>query len=443
MKKNYKRLLGSCVFMLSVVGLAHADEMKTPYGAEYSGSADGFIPAWQGGQDNKHTFGPELLNKQPLYTVDASNLDEHRSSIPDGLQSLLEKYPASMKVPVYQSHRPAYYPDWVYQAIEKNKASATLANDGNSVVQAFPGIPFPDPKNGHQAVWNHLLAFKGVQLESNTWEVVVRKDRQSGVITSNIKYSVGYYQKTRGPSDEDQMLMYLLSTVTSPSRLSGSALLVHEPVNTSVVSREAWSYVAGQRRVMRAPSIKYDSPLPSAEGIRLADEFDLYSGSVDHYQWRLVGKQALIVPYNNERLYQSLAEFESSQDTLLTPYHPNPDMLRYEKHRVWVVEGVLNEGKSHPYQRRVLYLDEDSWLALMAENYDQEGRLWRVSTSYSKFYHELPGVYKVADVFHDLTEEAYYVQGLLIKEGRAIKTQDSVAKKSKFKPSVLRRLGRK
>jgi hypothetical protein len=64
---------------------------------------------------------------------------------------------------------------------------------------------------------------------------------------------------------------------------------------------------------------------------------------------------------------------------MLKPGHVNPDYLRYELHRVWVVDATLKEGKRHINPRRTFYLDEDSWQILTMDHYDSQGNLWRYS----------------------------------------------------------------
>nr|WP_256590965.1 MULTISPECIES: DUF1329 domain-containing protein [unclassified Pseudomonas] len=59
------------------------------------------------------------------------------------------------------------------------------------------------------------------------------------------------------------------------------------------------------------------------------------------------------------------------------PHHLNPDSVRWERHRVWVVEADLATGKRHPVAKRRYYLDEDTWYAVLADGWDAQGQLWR------------------------------------------------------------------
>jgi hypothetical protein len=96
-----------------------------------------------------------------------------------------------------------------------------------------------------------------------------------------------------------------------------------------------------------------------------ADVFDdvyVFNGPMDRWDWKLIGKKEMYVPYNAYK-----AVYESKVKELFTPKHVNPSCVRWELHRVWVVEATLKPGKRHLYKKRRFYLDEDSWRAVAAE----------------------------------------------------------------------------
>ncbi|OUS25039.1 hypothetical protein A9Q99_22600 [Gammaproteobacteria bacterium 45_16_T64] len=436
-------ILGGALFSSNTSGgeLSFPNVDLTPVGAEMAGNADGSIPRWIGGDDNRKEFGPKLIKEKPLFTINKTNIEDYRTQLPNGLSGLVDHYPTTMTIPVYKSYRPVYLYPWIYEAIEKNSKSAKLTDGGDSITDTYSGIPFPLAKTGYEVLWNHILAYRGVSVDVGSSEVVVHENRRARVVKNRVKYAIEYYNKDRKKSGLDQMYAYYLSSVTYPPKLSGGGLLVHERVNPSRIPRQAWGYMAGQRRVIRIPSVDYDAPMPRSGGIRFADEIDIYNGSIDRYSWRLVGKKELIVPYNNELLYDEIKKDDVLSDKLYQQYHPDPQYLRYEKHRVWVVEGTLKEGASHPYKKRVLYMDEDTWLVVVAENYNKKNALWRVSASYVRLYHELPTAFKVVDVFHDLVEKSYFAQSIDPK--REITTLSVMPAKQTFKPSALRRMGRR
>ena len=124
------------------------------------------------------------------------------------------------------------------------------------------------------------------------------------------------------------------------------------------------------------------------------------------------------------------------------PGHLNPDFLRYELHRVWVLEARLKPEWRHQYSRRVFFIDEDSWTVTIADQYDSNDAIWRVSMAYLKNFYELPATLPAAFVFHDLLAHRYHVQGLDSEQGKAPLTQLEVVSDNQFTPSALRRFVR-
>ncbi|MDO6806343.1 DUF1329 domain-containing protein, partial [Wenyingzhuangia sp. 1_MG-2023] len=83
--------------------------------------------------------------------------------------------------------------------------------------------------------------------------------------------------------------------------------------------RKAWIYNAGSRKVRRAPAIAYDSPGTASDGMRTSDNFDLYNGAPDRYEWKLVGKQEMYIPYNSYKLKSGQLKY----DDIVQPGHIN------------------------------------------------------------------------------------------------------------------------
>lgn len=149
--------------------------------------------------------------------------------------------------------------------------------------------------------------------------------------------------------------------------------MVQETLDQVLSIRKAWRFNRGERRVRRLPTLAYDSLQPDTNGMATADTVDVYNGAPDHYEWALLGKREMLVPYNSYAVHQKGLAYGD----ILKSRFINPDLLRYELHRVWVVEATLRKGFSHPYAKRRFYLDEDSWQILAADIYDKDGVLTR------------------------------------------------------------------
>ena len=323
-----------------------------------------------------------------------------------------------------------------------NALTAKLANNGNGVIDAYGGIPFPIVKNGLEAIWNHILRWRAYYGVRKTAAASVQRNGDYTKIVTKEEILFNYYT-TVNAKNLGNTIFYYLSSIKAPARLAGGVLLVHETLNQSTHDggqpRKAWSYNTGRRNVRRAPSVGFDSPVASAEGLYTVDEIDIYNGSPERYNWNLLGKKEVYIPYNNYLLDSDQLKY----DSILQKGHINPAFTRYELHRVWVVEATLKGGQHHIYAKRTFYIDEDSWSIVVLDQYNSKGELWRVSMSYLKNYYDLPSTLPVLEVYHDLIARRYHAKGLANEE---ISTMDfSLAKPDKkyFLPATLRRRGRR
>jgi len=438
-------LAGNSMAAVSPQDAAKLGSSLTPLGAEKAGNAAGTIPAWTGGitqapagykGSGTHHIDPFAADK-PLFTITRANLAQYRDQLTPGQVALFETYPDSFQMPVYPSRRSGSAPQWVYANTAKNAVSAKLLDGGNGFADAFGGIPFPIPQNGVEALWNHIARYRGTYVVRRASEVAVQRNGSYSLVTSQQEALFKFYDPKGSYASLNNILFYYLSATRSPARLAGGAVLVHETLDQVKQPRQAWGYNAGQRRVRRAPTLAYDTPISAADGLRTADDTDMFNGAPDRYDWKLLGKREIYIPYNSYKLTSAQVKYKD----LLQVGHLNPAYTRYELHRVWVVEGTLKTGARHIYSKRTLYLDEDSWQAAVVDQYDGRGELWRVSMAYLKNYYELPTTWSALDVFHDLQARRYHVQNLDNEEANTIDFSQPTADDGYFTPAQLRRRG--
>ena len=338
---------------------------------------------------------------------------------------------------MYPTRRSASVPQRIYDATREIASVTKLVDDGNGVDGAVIGIPFPIPKNGLEVIWNHLLRYRGEAVSCTLGQAAVTRGGDYTLVKYAVNVRIRYSLPGMTPEELGDTMILFKQRVTAPARLAGGIVLVHEAMNQARVPRRAWTYNPGQRRVRRAPNIAYDNPGTTSDGLRTADQFDMFNGAVDRYDWKLVGKREMYVPYNAYRVHSS----ELSFNDIIRPLHVNPEHLRYELHRVWIVDATLKEGASHTYKRRTFYIDEDSWQIMLADIYDNRDQLWRVSEGHVINFYEKPLTWPTLEVHHDLQAGRYLALGL-DNEFRMC-TYDVQFKARDFKPSSLRRAGRR
>jgi hypothetical protein len=419
----------------------------TPLGGERKGNADGSIPAWDGGfptaakagvaghRAGQHRPDP-FANEKPLYTITPANAAQYAARLTEGHKKLLSQYPGTYKMNVYRSHRTAAVPQRIYDATKRVATTANLAPGGNGVTGATEGIPFPIPKEGVEIFWNHVLRYRAEAATRTIGQAAVTAGGDFTLVRFKDEFLFQYALPGVTEAQLDNVIIFFIQETIAPARLAGEILLVHETLDQAKENRRAWIYNPGQRRVRRAPNVAFDNPGTNADNLRTSDQFDIYNGSPERYDWKLVGKKEMIVPYNAYRLQSNKLKYAD----LLKKNHINQDHARYELHRVWVVDSTLKPGQNHLYSRRTLYVDEDSWQILAVDCYDRRGALYRVQEGHALQYYDVPALWTTLELVMDLSNGRYLALGLQNEEPASY---DFTAKRTPndYQPSQLQRRG--
>ncbi|TBU96758.1 DUF1329 domain-containing protein [Phytopseudomonas dryadis] len=427
----------------AAVDAAQADRLGnslTPVGAERAGNAAGTIPEWTGGlprDAGKVTDGfreDPFAGETPLFTITAQNLEQYRKQLSPGQQALFARYPGTYKMPVYPSHRSVAWPQKAYEVARKNALATQAVESGNGLEHYASPLAFPIPQNGLEVLWNHITRYRGGSFTRETTAFMTTPTGDYSWKTERDRLAYSEELLDYDPDKSKNILYYFTSENIAPARDVGGVLLVHETLNQVKEPRMAWQYNAGQRRVRRAPQVAYDSPGPG--NLRTTDQTDMFNGSPDRYDWQLIGKREMYVPYNSFRL----AAPGNSYDELITPGHLNQDKTRYELHRVWEVIGTLKAGQRHVYAKRHLFIDEDSWTIVEADHYDSRGNLWRVSENHLLPLYDVQTQISAGELTYDLISGRYLANYMFNKVKNAYRF-GLKSKTSDFTPAALRTIG--
>ena len=423
---NVLNLFGLAMVALTAQTFAHAGvsaaeaaKLKaelTPFGAERAGNKEGTIPAWNGGMTTPIAGdvpggrrGDPFKAEKPVLSINAQNMATHADKLSDGTKALLKKYPDSFRVDVYPTHRTAAAPQSVYDNTFRNATQAKLVEGpaGSMPTGAYAGIPFPIPANGTEVMWNHTLRWRG---EAFRWDVhqysITPDGRRVLVNDGNGDNNVPYYQLRAGSFEKwnGGFFDVRINTV-GPALRAGEALLARLNVDDEKTS--AWVYLTGQRRVRKLPNPCCDTPAPQTAGVMTFDELEGFAGRTGKFDWKLIGKKELYVPYNSNRSLQPTKDAD-----LVGQRHLNPDFVRWELHRVWVVEATVKAGQRHVSPRSIYYIDEDSWHVVLADRWDANGQLARTLWQLPYAMPDIPAVTTVTFGMHDLISGAWYANGI-------------------------------
>jgi hypothetical protein len=383
----------------------------TEIGAERAGNADGSIPPYTGGLTTPPaSYVPgsgkrpdPFAGERPILSIDGRAAAAHAARLSDGVRALLERYP-DFRVDVYPTHRTVAFPPFVLENTVRGATLARAPNGGLSLAGVRAAFPFPIPKSGNEAMWNHLLRFTALCDERRIFAYHVPPTGRPTLSSSgHVLESYPYWDA--GAPDRATYFRFRI-TYDGPPRRAGEGMILVDPVDYFERGRRAWQYAPGQRRVRLAPSLAYDTPNSATAGAQTFDDALLFNGAMDRYDFTLVGKREVYVPYNVYR-----AVYEATADELLRPRFLAPGLVRWELHRVWVVEAKLKPGKRHVYARRVFYLDEDSWAALLSDSYDARNQLWRVGVAFMAPSYDVPAPWPDPFLHYDLVSGAYALNG--------------------------------
>lgn len=406
--------LAALIPAYAAVGPEEAARLKaelTPLGAEKAGNRDGTIPAWTGGYTTPipgdkpgGKRGDPFKAEKPLYSVSASNVAQHADKLTEGVKAMLRKYPNTYRVDVYPTHRTATAPQWVYDNTFRNATRAKL--EGSIPSGAYGGIPFPIPKSGVEAMWNHKLVWRGSSWEADLSQYQITADGKVVLSTSGrIRQTMPYYFEGGSPESFGGVYWAINLVNDGPPIRAGEMIAGREHFDPA--KSTSYVYLAGQRRVRKLPNACCDTPTPASAGLMSFDEISVFTGKTDLFDWKLVGKKEMLIPYNNNRLLQA------KDADLIKGQHINPDHLRWELHRVWVVEATLKAGQRHQAPKAVYYLDEDTWQAVLGDRWDANGQLWKTLWNLNYVMPDFPGTVQQTFGFYDLLSGQGYVANVL------------------------------
>lgn len=404
--------------LASQAGAAHAavsaEEARklgttlTMVGAEKAGNKDGTIPEYTGGLTTPPAgfvkgspVRPDpFASEKPLFSIDAKNMEKYGDKLTEGTKALMKAY-ADYRIDVFKTHRTAAVPKFVQENSVKNATRAKLGED-YSMPGARAGVPFPIPKSGAEVMLNHITRYQGMQMIAPKFSAYNVDASGKVVLSSQGKWTAELPFYDQSGEGDPTNISRARGNYTGPARRAGEAIQTTEP--PGMTPRKTYQYLPGQRRVRLAPDLAYDTPNSSTSGMSTYDDVNLFSGKLDRFDWKLVGKKEIYVPYNAYRFV-----YADKPEEVFGPKFINPDYVRWELHRVWVVEATVKEGKRHIYAKRTYYVDEDSWAALAVDQYDARGQLWRPGFAYFTEVYDAPAINTLAIGHYDLIGGTYYV----------------------------------
>lgn len=398
----------------------------TPWGAVAGANADGTIPAYSGGVKPPANYDPTnpgfrpdpFADDKPVLVINASNYSEHQDKLSESLVLMFQKYPDTFRINVYPTRRSVSYPD---SFLENSRLNATRCATTNGPLGldmskgCGQGIPFPVPQNGLEVMWNHDTSYRGLIVTQRNY--VGKYSKPSGELVHSYTANSLRYQPFYEPSPT--MFYGYRYEYTAPSRLAGTNTMVLDMVADS--ERRAHAYSPATRRVRLSPDSAADTPVSQVGGAMTFDDDILFAGKKDRYEWNLLGRKEMYIPFNNYRYqYTDANDTECYGDAKFTAGHPKSECVRWELQRVWHVQAVLKDGQRHVYHKRDMFISEDTYVDGYAQMYDSSGNIYRVNMQKNAPFYESQAAGTAWNTVIDLNSGVYTALAMAPGEGQTV-----------------------
>ena len=226
----------------SALAAVSADEAKqlgttlTAVGAEKAGNKDGTIPEYTGGikapagfQAGTTVRPDPFASEKPRLVITGKDVAAQADKLTEGTKELLKRYP-TMRVDVYPTHRTVAVPQRVLDNTLKNATGAKTVDDGVALENVLAGYPFPIPKTGSEAIWNHLLRYSGLGYDGSALRELERRRGRRADARRRRPTRSGRGRSTtrrrRAPISASDPYWYNKLLYVGPARRNGEALLL-------------------------------------------------------------------------------------------------------------------------------------------------------------------------------------------------------------------------
>jgi len=279
-----------------------------------------------------------------------------------------------------------YAPPPVYQAAtEANRGAATLGPD-DTLVGHRSGLPFAeiecsDPKAGVKAIWNFVWRWQGFGMQGDVrytyWESGAKRA---------LEYrgrSFGFFLKHRPEPqfpDGDVFRREKRAAVVGlvgehPAQAQGIRTLTYRyeasfGPRATAQPEDTWVYVPDLRRTRKVSETQRSNAFAGTDFS--FDDLFSFSGLPAQYTWGCLGERVLLAPVNTKRRgypYVADADF-------------GPNGLSFASDR-WEARHALGvrmtpRDPAHPYSRKDIWLDRQTFEPLYSFAYDRKDELWKI-----------------------------------------------------------------
>lgn len=354
-------MLSFCLFSVFLLGLFFS--VRDARGTELQEKIlQTFYPYRQG--------VPQVEGIAPGSKIDKSNWQVVEKVLPPEVLKVIQA--GELEITVQETTDIPVREEYIAATI-KHAAQVQLGEDGEPKGYVA-GLPFPllnssDPQAGFKAAWNHRYRDGGDTRQ--VWSTVASRNSagaEERAVETYYAQMYGVHRATSArnvPEWEKEGIFYKEYLLTlSPLDLEG-AQTVQYRYDRDLDADEVWAYDPRTRRSRK----RAFNPLEASLGLTFIweDRTGGFGGYIHPHTWRFVGEEVVLVP--------GIIKGDTPHFGGKGNWYP---VDPWELRKAVVVEAIPKDS-GHPYGRRLLYLDKQTYGVLCALAYDHKGRHYRTA----------------------------------------------------------------
>lgn len=283
-------------------------------------------------------------------------------------------------------YRKVELPRLYREATEKYSGQVKLSADGREIYNYVAGLPFPnidpnDPLAGAKIMWNHEQKPTYIDNVGTEWitELVNSKGELERTYGSQygrrMMWTGRLYTEPKPVIPHNPAIRYTeqFGPLFIPNDLKGASALTFRYLSADVPD-DSYMYLPELRRVRRI-SVANRSDAFWGSDIDL-DSVWGFASKVSYWTFRLLAEKEILAPVHSGK-YGEPDVWCAPTDGRSGIQAFTPCNIKWEKRKVWVIEGIPTAYSQYAYSKRIMYPDKEFWNMNYDEMFDSGGELWK------------------------------------------------------------------
>jgi len=294
-----------------------------------------------------------------LFTITKANAAQYKDKLTPGTLAMLDKYD-NFKMNVYQTRRTACYPQAVYDNVKAQAGKVEL--QGFGIANRGPStVPFPIPKSGLEAIWNHTMRYLGGGIDRNYHSFPCARTATS---TRSARRNTA--SSTRTWTSRRTTCCSASVALHGAGDARGTVFLVHEPVDQVKQARS------------RGSTTPASAAVAARARPRLRQHQRRHRGPAHHRPVRRLQRCARPLRLEDRRkkeIYFTYNAFKLSDKKLRYKETDPQEHAERRPAALRTAPGVggranLEGGQQARVRQARVLIDEDTWTVLYEDAYD-------------------------------------------------------------------------